>query len=492
MALPPSHLPRILPLRAALWFLPALLAGCGDPAPELSDGEPLLRTGLPLCAELGDPEPGSCRFATTGFYTSKEPYAPRQSPASLTPPPEGFQIVMVQHVARHGSRALSSPDDDDLMYQLWQQAEREGALTPLGELLGPVLEDVLRVHTELGYGLTSELGMLEHRETAHRLLERHPALFEAMEAEGRRIEVFHSGRERADESGEAFVHGLLARRPGLALLVDPAQPSFETLYFNAAEGSEAYEAYRRGDARMMAAMAAIEEHPNTRAMARLMLRSLFSEAFLDRLAAGEFRFHAAADPDDQISDEMDAAEAFYGLYSIAVGLREEADWEFGRFMHPEAAAWFAYLDDAGSFYNRGPGFSHEEVTFQRARVLVADMLKRIRRLAEGDGSHAVTLRFSHAQALMPLAAFLGIQGACEGAHPDTLYTYETNPWRSERVSPMAANVQWDVFRNGKGVILVRMLHQEGEVQFAPGCRPWEGTRYFYELGELERCYRPGG
>jgi hypothetical protein len=157
-------------------------------------------------------------------------------------------------------------------------------------------------------------------------------------------------------------------------------------------------------------------------------------------------------------------------------------------MHPEAAAWFAYVDDAGSFYDRGPGFSDEDISFAGARALVADMLGRIDRMVEGDTSHPVTVRFSHAQALMPLAAFLGIQGASEGAHPDTLYSYGNNPWRSALVSPMAANVQWDVYRNAEGTTLVRMLHQEGEVAFAPECRPWQDTVYFFELGELKRCY----
>ncbi len=478
--------------------LPALLAACDADRAEPPEGV-AIRTGgavaapvdhgaLPHCAEGVTSEPGSCVLHTTGFYTSKEPYTPRQLPGSFTAPPEGFEIVMVQHVARHGSRALSSPDDDDLTWQLWLQARDDGALTPLGELLGPVLEDILRVHAEVGYGLTSGLGRREHEETALRLVERHPAFFDSIVARGQRIDVFHSGRDRADESGEAFVEGLVAARPGLAPLVDPARASLETLYFNEAEGSEGYQAYRRTDARMLAAMEAIESDPRTTAMARLMLRQLFTEDFVERLADGQYLFVAAADPDDRIEDELDAAEALYGLYSIAVGMTAEARWDVGRFMHPEAAAWFAYLDDAGSFYNRGPGFADEDITFEGARALVADMLGRVRRLEEGDASHPLTIRFSHAQALMPLAAFLGIEGASEGVHPDTLYRYENNPWRSDTVSPMAANVQWDVYRNGEGTLLVRMLHQEGEVSFAPECTPWPGTRTFYELGELERCY----
>jgi len=477
----------------------ALFAGCGsnggspEAASFAASGDVAEQAGLSAflalspCAGLEAPEPGSCVFQTTGHYTSKEPYHPRQIPGSYALPPAGFTVQAVQHVARHGSRALSSADDDDLMLQLWIQARSEGALTPLGEALGPVLEDIVRVHNEVGYGLISGLGELEQETTAARLVERHPELFRTMVERGDRIHWFHSGRDRADQSGEAFVRGLVAAMPELEGLIESGEASPETLYFNEAEGSEAYQRYSDADPRMLAALESIEEDPRTREMARLMLRQLFSEPFVDRLAIGAYRFEAQADADDVLADELDAAEALYGLYSIGVGMTEEADWALGRFVHPEAVAWFAYVDDAGSFYERGPGFSDEDISYRGAAALVRDMVERAEGWLAGETAHAVTVRFSHAQALMPLAAFLGIQGASEEVDPGELYRYETNPWRSALASPMSANVQWDVYRNESGVTLVRMLHQEGEARFAPNCEPWGGTEVFYELAEIRRC-----
>jgi hypothetical protein len=52
---------------------------------------------------------------------------------------------------------------------------------------------------------------------------------------------------------------------------------------------------------------------------------------------------------------------------------------------------------------------------------------------------------------------------------------------------MAANIQWDVFRDG-GTYLVRMLYNEKPTAFKSGCAPVARSSSFCNLTELERCY----
>ena len=68
-------------------------------------------------------------------YGTKTPYQPAQDPASDEMPPTGYYPVHTQLAARHGSRGLSSPKYDVSMYAIWEQAERDKALTPLGQNL---------------------------------------------------------------------------------------------------------------------------------------------------------------------------------------------------------------------------------------------------------------------------------------------------------------------------------------------------------------------
>ncbi len=49
------------------------------------------------------------------------------------------------------------------------------------------------------------------------------------------------------------------------------------------------------------------------------------------------------------------------------------------------------------------------------------------------------------------------------------YNYSTSTWRGEVVSPMAANVQWDIYQNNQGNTLVKMLYNEKETLFKSAC-----------------------
>ncbi|RUO31429.1 histidine-type phosphatase [Aliidiomarina sedimenti] len=421
--------------------------------------------------------------------TSKTPYQPRQDVSAYTPVPAGYQIVMLQHVARHGSRGLSSADDDDLMLQLWQQAEAEDALTSLGEQLKSALDAMLNVHKRLGYGEISTLGRQEHAQMASRIVQRHEDLFSAEVDPDRSILVTHSGRSRAAQSGEAFVAQLVAEQPHLAARIQPAYASPETVYFHKAEGSEGYDDYRDNDPRLVAAMAQIEAGDKTRRVAEEALSRLFTDDFVARLQAGQYSFSAHADDEDQINDELDALFALHGLYSIAPNLTADADIDMTPFLLPEHASWLAYVDDADSFYGRGPGFVGEDITYRAADALFMEMFAQIDEFQRASSSAPLaSLRFTHAQVTMPIATWLQLADTENSVEPDTLYTYETNPWRAAVISPMSANVQWEIYATDMdSELLVRMLHNEAEVPFPAECSALESGSYFYPYSEIKRC-----
>jgi len=423
--------------------------------------------------------------AAPKYLTSKTPYQPGQTYQSYSAVPRGFTAVSIQHVARHGSRYLSSRSDDLLMLQLLNKAKTQQALTPLGERFAAVVQRLHQAHLPNQYGEISASGVAEHQQMAQRLLARFPALFATAEQQQLRMAVLHSGRERADQSGDAFVSALVKMQPGLQPLLDAAKADAGNLYFNKAEGSEGYERYREEDPRLLAVLQQMAANPALQQAATAMLQRFFSPAFVEALASGAIKL-TVPDEDDEISSVLGAAQVIYSLYTIASNLSVEGPFDFNGLLLPEHLQPLAELDDAESFYGRGPGFAGEDITYRLAGRLVADMLQKA---AEPNG-YVATFRFSHAQALIPLAAYLGIAGASEALPLQQPYSYRNSQWRSAEVSPMAANVQWEVYQNGAAQLLVRMLHNEREVQFKTTCQPYADSRYFYLLTELQRCLQP--
>lgn len=416
------------------------------------------------------------------WYTSKTPY-PEPLYTVYPEPPAGFSLINIQHVARHGSRGLSSRDADDLLMQVWLQAQYEQALTPLGLQLGADVMEILRIHHDIGYGQLSGLGRTEHKAQAARLLERIVDA-SALEDLEREIHVIHSGRSRAIDSGTAFIDGWLTMRPqDKSRFLEPVADE-HTVYFHSAEGSEGYADYRRGE-RVQQVLSYYESLEQTEDVARAIVEALFTQDFIQRLDGGAYRFVALDDDSDVIESSFDVAMAVYDLFSIAINLTEEDAPDFLAYVPEETRMWLAFIDDADSFYGRGPGFADETISFELAGNLVSDMLARTNAVAQGESTEFATVRFTHAQALMPIAAWLEFPDAHQGADPAVPFSYENNLWRAARVAPMASNVQWDVFQNGDGEVLVRVLWNERIAPLGRGCEAYfEG---FYRLEELNRC-----
>ncbi|MGE6293521.1 histidine-type phosphatase [Aeromonas media] len=457
-------------------------------------------------------------------YSTKAVYVARQDAGSYEAAPAGFTPVFTELVARHGSRSLSSPKYDVLTRQIWDAASRQGALTDLGQKLGAKVDAVTAANRQLGYGLLSAVGKEEHALLATRLAERLPALLGKGGVPGC-IRVETSGKDRANESAYYFMESLAKRvdfvADSKACYVSQQNPSeidkglrnkFE-LYFHKTEPEgdylqylPAFQAYMAfvGDEEegvspapeLSEALGGLKTLPQTRVMAREMLERLYSKAFVDELAAGVE--YVAVNPEDgdktYVRDEVDAALMLYNLFIIGPGMIREAQaqgapWDLEQFITPEESAWFSYLSDAEDFYEKGPSLASQRATYAVAQPLLDGLFDEVQtQVVEGAGEHVAKLRFAHAETLIPLAALMQLEGSRQSAQPGVLMSQANNEWRGGWVSPYAANIQWDVYRNDAGRVLVKMLYNEKELAFKAGCSPIAVGSFFYDFGELKRCY----
>ncbi|MDT7842474.1 histidine-type phosphatase [Streptomyces justiciae] len=433
-----------------------------------------LALGTLLVAAL--PAQAAHQPAHATSYGTKATYSPRQSAHTYQRPPAGFTPVFTENVSRHGSRAASDSEDGDLILALWDRAEAAGQLTGRGKEFGPKVRALQAAMAKVGYGNLSGRGEQEMRDTAARMQQRLPSLFARIAADGEKIDVVSSGQGRAIDSANEYAGELAATDPALKPLIGATRTDKDLLYFHKAAGGAAYRDYIDNDQRLAATLKSITDQPRTHEAARSVLRRLFTAAFVEQLSA---------------ADQVAAAEAVYNLYAIAPAMSEESPdgkgWGMQRYLSTTDAAWFGYLSDAEDFYEKGPGFADSDITYKMADVLLDDFFKQVEAKKAGTSRLGAELRFSHAEEIIPLAALMGLPGSTEPVTEQEPYTYATNPWRGASVSPLGANIQWDVFRKGDRW-LVRMLYNEKETAFKAGCAPIAKGSKFYDLDELERCF----
>ncbi|MFE7170825.1 histidine-type phosphatase [Streptomyces sp. NPDC057616] len=433
---------------------------------------------LALCAVLVAALPAQAvgRPAPTASYGTKAPYAPQQDPRAYEKAPAGFTPVFTENVSRHGSRSATDGEDADLVLGLWDEADAAGQLTRGGTEFGPKVRALRTAMATVGYGNLSARGKREIQDTAVRMADRLPSLFDRIARNGEKIDVVSSGQGRAVDSADLYTGALADTDPALRPLIGATRTDKDLLYFHKAAGGAAYRDYIANDKRLADTLRSIQDQPKTHAAARSVLLRLFEPAFVDRLAA---------------ADQVAAARAVYNLYAIAPALSGESPdgrgWGMERYISRSDAAWFGYLSDAEDFYEKGPGFSDSDITYRMAGVLLDDFFRQIEAKKAGTSDLGAELRFTHAEEIIPLAALMGLPGSTTPATPGVPYTYENNPWRGANVAPLGSNIQWDVFRKGDRY-LVRMLYNEKETPFKAPCHPIKKTSTFYDLDDLEHCF----
>ncbi|WP_342611689.1 histidine-type phosphatase [Burkholderia ambifaria] len=529
---------------SAVAFLCLLLAACGG---ETSSTPATSADNSGTQPAPQPPQPKPTPEPAT-YYQTKTPYRPQQDAATYEAPPAGYAPVYTELVARHGSRGLSGFKYDGAIYSMLVKAEADGALTALGAQLKADTYAMMKANALLGYGVPgistpgygnlTQTGIREHQQLAARLAQRLPALFASG---GRQIVVVNSGQDRAVDSSTYFSAALVAAQPALAAAITlPAAPAgypasapvaqpagtnrfllyFHSLkpatdlvtdtsdpYYATYQASQAYQAYS-SDAAVADKLKTIKAAPQVADVAQTVLAALVSPAFIAKLGTdgytfantgtytftssdGTFTNTLKGDGKTKIASAVDAVNVLYNLLQVAPAMTAETGGvTMEKYLGAEQAQTLAYLQDAEDYYQKGPGIQEANpVTYRMAKVLQDDFFNEVNAIARGDLTRAAKLRFTHAEIVIPFASIMNLKNVFVPTPQAQTYTYANNPWRGDQVSPMAANMQWDVYRNGSRLI-VKMLYNERETDFQAAC---DGAKiapasHFYDYAGLKRCY----
>lgn len=366
-----------------------------------------------------------------------------------TPPPEGFEPFHIEHLGRHGSRLHISPTLAVRMRDLLDSIGQAGALRPKGERLLADLRILCRKMYRR-YGDLSELGREQQRGIARRMF----ANFSEVFTGDATVTAFSTVVPRSSASMGAFAEQLKGCNPRLRISLNTSCAYDPFLRFNLGEEFRSY-------LKSSAWRTDYEAYAASLLDAARLLRSLMTEPAA--AALGEPRTFMIE------------------LFSLAVSLPNGGfDFSFYDYFTEEElfALWrVANLREYLLKMNSAPG---RGLPLIMAKPLADHMLRSAQAAVDGASDCAV-LRFGHGEATMPLSAILEIEGL-EVQEPDPAKVYLA--WQDFNGNPMAANIQWILYRNAQGRILVKVLFNEREAALPLGhpgpYYDWDAFRSYYE------------
>lgn len=394
------------------------------------------------------------------------PY-PVPDPSVLAVTPGGYRAVFVENLGRHGSRTLTGGDHGERAVDLWKRAKREDKLTDLGAELGEPLIRLDATMAKLGKGQLTSVGRDEWRGIGDREGRRLPTLFGTASDDGDKVRIVTSGRTRAVDSSLAFTEGLAGTAPDLE--IDEPKSDKDLLKFDNTDRD--YRAFLRADDTWRPSYERATAADDLDAVSRRVLERLYRADFV----AG-------------LDDPADQAKSLWQMWRVAPALREQVKVDLSPFLASDAAAAFAFKQDARYFYSRGPGPIGDDRSHRAAQVLLEDFFDAADARLAG-GNDVAVFRFAHAEEITPFAALLELPDS-QPLPKEALYSWDVSPFRTAAVTPLAANISWTVWKKPDAPVLVSVSANEQPTTLGRGCRAQPERVDLYTLTELRRCLAP--
>ena len=373
-----------------------------------------------------------------------------------TPPPEGYVPFYVSHYGRHGSRFQRNRDRLKACAAM-KTAGEAGLLTPLGRDVQGRLDRLAKAHEGM-FKCLAMRGAEEHKRLARRMFERFPAVF----ADGGRVRCQSTTKYRCLASMANFATALKGAAPALDFSFETGERSEKILLGGADDRDES----------LFGDIGAILEplRKNVAGPGRLM-----SALFTDPAAA-----------EKAVGAPAQFAEALFDAASACQSLARELDgMDVYDVFTGEELASFSRFDDCRYYAGMGNSVEFGDRVARRLKALPGDVVARAD-AAIADGGVCADLRFGHDSGLLPLTAFIGLEGP--GDRVPVAEAWERCPlWRC---MPMASNVQMVFYRKDGADVLVKVLFNERETAIrglSPVAGPyyrWQDLRVRLERGVL--------
>lgn len=370
-----------------------------------------------------------------------------------TPAPKGYKPFYFSHYARHGSRWHIGEGDYRRPFETLKRAARQGKLTAEGQRVLTVLDSVYRM-SRGRLGELTQLGALQHRGIARRMVNNFPEIFrhKNLEVNARSTIVIRCILSMMNEALE-----LQTENPTVRITSDASQ---HDMYYMNYEVDDRLGAYRKNPEIGKAMAAYRREHLD----AGRLMGVIFNDA-------------------QYVADSVKAESLWNQIFNVAANMQSlETDMDlYGLFTTEECYRKWA-IDNMYWYMYYGP--SH--LTKGKMPFYEANLLRNILETADSClklPQPSATLRFGHEVVVMPLACLLELDN-----YGKTYYDFESldAQWRNYKVFPMASNIQWVFYKKkGSDDILVKIMLNEHETRLPVA----SDVAPYYHWKDVEAYYR---
>ena len=356
---------------------------------------------------------------------------------ALTPAPKGYTPFYISHYGRHGSRYAWNPNTYTVIKNMLDAAAAAGSLTPRGERLLKDYNDFVTV-PQINAGDLSDLGYEQHREIAKIMANSFPEVF----ANGGHVFARSSTSQRAIVSMNAFTVSLQQVAPKVDITANSR--ALNMVVINAASAPRAVAKRYQGSTKTPESLDAFKA------------RTIDFDGILDKIFS-----------DRGFLEESGGRTQFLSeLFTLWAGYHNYTDSDFLEdIFTPEQQFAFWEIENYSCYLSHG-GQRYTQIS------LLQDVIDLANSAIAGNGNVA-DLRFGHDTVMNAFYALLNINGA--GYEPDKVE--DLKYWFQNYNTPMAANVQFVLYRSKKNPeILFKLLHNGAEVTL-PQIQPVDGPYY---------------
>ena len=372
-----------------------------------------------------------------------------------TPAPAGYKPFYVSHFGRHGSRYHTSAKAFGPTMEVFREMDRKGLLTDTGRIVMHIVDTLWTVHDDMA-GYLTQVGSREHQGVAERLYARCPQVFRQ---KGRRdVLAVSSTVVRCNQSMMNFCTALKGKSPAL-----------DFHYYTNGRTDEALTRVEHGGRNpILPPVDDSMEKVDSIRRSRLDASAFARRMFTDSAAA------AACLPEWGMEAFM---ERILGHGIIDQCLDEPVPRIYPYFTTDELFDFWV-CRNAACLNAHGFSYENGEVLRRVGKFIVTDILEKADEALQAGSTKAADLRFSHDGGVLPLMFYLGMEG---NDHTWRLGEEWEHGWYAFQQIPMCTNIQMIFYRNRKGDVLVKFLHNEQET-FLTRLQPWQGP--YYKWSEL--------